>query len=245
MITVEERTVNGIPLIEYKNTDLDVKGLTFMQHGFQSNKIRGGEYMAMNLCRLGYHVVCIDAYKHGDRKEEPYLTGSDFYRLKEAYNVINQTSLDILELSNTEFKAYKTFDMIGVSLGGMVAYLLATRTDKINRLIPVISTPDFYKQAYIAISAAGLEITKVLKQEELDWMEKIDPAKHMDQMVYKQLGIFISEDDDVVPARPVLKFIKQYDSRIDETHIYQHKHNVPREMQEDILSFIAGKQINL
>ena len=245
MITVEERMVNGIPLIEYKNDALEVKGLTFIQHGYESNKIRGGEYMAMNLCRLGYHVVCVDACKHGDRIEEPYITGSEFYRLKDAFNVIDQTTNDILMLSNTEYKAYEMFDMIGVSLGGMIAYLLATRTTKINRLIPIISTPDFYRQAFLAVSSAGLTFDKVFKKTEMAWLESVDPVKNMGNMTYKQLGIFISENDDVVASRPTLKFIKQYENKIDFYKIYAVKHSVPREMQEDVLSFIAGKRINL
>ncbi len=243
-LTVKQHTVEGIPLIEYI-PDETPKGLTFIQHGYESNKIWGTEYLAMNIARLGYHVVSIDAYKHGDRKEEPFVSQSGYYRLKEAFYVIERTADDILYLFNNVFNAYQTFDMLGISLGGMVAYLLATKTDKINRLLPIISTPDFHKQAYYAISSAGIDTAKFFTQEKLDYIESIDPILKRDQWQYNKLALFVSENDDEVPPRPSLKFIKHHKDMIDAFFLYDCKHNVPKRMQQDILSYLAGREIYL
>jgi pimeloyl-ACP methyl ester carboxylesterase len=243
-ITVVEKVINGIPLVEYQS-DGQCKGLTFVQHGYESNKVRGGEFLAMYLARLGYHVVSIDAYKHGDRAEEPFITGTGYYRLKEAFFVIEQTANDIISLFETVYKTYQSFDMVGVSLGGMVGYLVATKTDKVNRLIPIISTPDFHKQAYAAISAAGIDTAKFFTKEKLAYIHSIDPIQHLDKMQYQSLAIFVSDNDDVVPPRPSLKFMKQYHHQIDAAHVYSCKHTVSREMQEDVLSFVAGEKISL
>ncbi|MEC9485138.1 MAG: hypothetical protein UMR38_04620 [Candidatus Izemoplasma sp.] len=243
-ITVTEHVIQGIPLIEYL-PEKKPKGLTFIQHGYESNKVRGTEYLAMNVARLGYHVVSIDAYKHGDRLEEPFISQSGYFRLKEAFHVIEHTADDILKLFNTAFKHYETFDILGISLGGMVAYLLATKTDKINRLLPIISTPDFHKQAYYAISSAGIDTEKFFTQDKLDYIKSIDPILKRNEWQYNELAIFVSENDDEVPPRPSLKFIKHHQDMIDQFFLYDCRHNVPRRMQEDILSYISGNEINL
>lgn len=243
-ITVNERRVDGIPIVEYI-PKTNILGLTFIQHGYESNNIWGTEFLAMHVARLGYHVVSIDAYKHGKRIEEPYITKSGYFRLKEAFLVIEKTADDIVYLFDNEFKTYDMFDMIGISLGGMVAYLLASKTNHINRLIPIISTPDFYTQAYAAISGAGIDTNKFFTKERLAYIKSIDPILKRDYWTYQKLAIFVSENDDVVPARPTLKFIKNHSHMIDYYKIYQRQHNVPKLMQEDILSYIAGHGISL
>ena len=61
----------GIPYSEYRRVDIKSKGLVFIQHGYESNKNKGADYLAINLARIGYTSVAIDAYKHGERIEEP------------------------------------------------------------------------------------------------------------------------------------------------------------------------------
>jgi pimeloyl-ACP methyl ester carboxylesterase len=244
-IIIEEKELSKIPVVEYFPDQATFKGLYFIQHGFESNKTRGADFLAINIARLGYKVVSIDAYKHGNRKEEPYISMSGYYRLKEAFNVIDKTANDILDLFKQHYSAFDQFNIIGVSLGGMVAYLLATRTDKINRLIPVVSTPDFLKQAYYAIGDANIDTKKFFTKDKLQYIDFLDPLPRYKSWKYNELAIFINDNDHMVPPRSTLKFIKNHPDMVTTYQVFNDKHNVSRPMQEALLSYINGKKVTL
>lgn len=242
-LIIQNKILDGIPLNEYYLKNRDYKGLIFVQHGYLSNKEVGGDYLALSLARMGYFVVAIDAYKHGQRKEEPFITGEEKDRLTEVLGVIKRTALDIIKLHRKHYTQYNFFDIIGVSLGGMIAYYLATKTSKIRKLIPVISTPGFYQKAVHALSAAGLDEDIYLQKDAVDFIRSIDPLQNVEKIQYKELFIICGERDNIVPMTESIKFYNEYKSDRVFMRTYETEHVVNREMQKDIYKYIENKNI--
>jgi pimeloyl-ACP methyl ester carboxylesterase len=240
-VILEHKRVDGIPLIEYYK-DKDVhKGLVFVQHGYESTKEQGADYLAIQLARDGFFVVAIDAWKHGERIAEPYVSGSAQERLDEAFVVVKRTALDIIRLHRTHYlKRFDVFDVVGVSLGGMMAFYLATKTKRVKRLVPVISTPDFLAQAYHAVAGAGIDTTSFFTQDKLDFIAAIDPLRHVDTMHYESLHVFAGTKDNVVPMDAVVTFYDEHKTERDTIEVYDVGHTVCREMQAGIRTVLQS-----
>jgi len=237
-IILHSTVKDSIPLLEYYLEKGPYKGLVFVQHGYQSTKERGGDMLSLGFARLGYFVVAIDAFKHGERIQEPYITGSEIDRLNEAFVVVKRTAFDIARLHHNHYRIFDTFDMVGVSLGGMVAYYLATRTPHIRKLVPVISTPDFLAQAKNSVQNSKLDIDTFFTPDKLQFIESINPLTHLDKLMYKELFILCGSQDPVVPMKESVDFYNTHKSKHMNLKIYEVDHTVSREMQKDIYDFI-------
>ena len=140
-ISVYTKEYNGIPNLEYINESAPSKGLLFVQHGYTSSKEEGAEWLAMKFVREEFHVVCVDAYKHGARIEEPFLTKPENEKVISLFEIVPQTAKDIITLFEGKFTTYNHFDYIGISMGGMIGFMLVTFTDKVSKVAPVIGAP--------------------------------------------------------------------------------------------------------
>lgn len=238
-VIVEHQRVEGIPLIEYHREQDTHKGLVFVQHGYESNKEQGADYLAIQLARDGFFVVAIDAWKHGERIAEPYVSGSVQERLDDAFIVVKRTALDVIRLHRNHYMdRFDVFDVIGVSLGGMMACYLATKTKRLRRLMPLISTPDFLRQAYHAVAGAGIDTTTYFTQDKLDFIASIDPLRHLDKMQYQSLHVFVGTRDNVVPMEAMVAFFEEHKRAGDTLRVYDVGHTVSRDMQQDIRTIL-------
>ena len=237
-IVLHNTRKDTIPLLEYYREKGPYKGLVFVQHGYQSTKERGGDMLSLGLARLGYFVVAIDAFKHGERIQEPFVTGTEIERLAEAFVVVKRTALDLVRLHHNHYRIFETFDMIGVSLGGLVAYYLATRTTHIRKLVPVISTPDFLAQARHSLQIAGLDLDTYFTEDKLQFISSINPLNQLEKLTYKELFILCGNTDQIVPMKESVEFYNNHKTEQISLRVYDAEHTVSREMQKDIYNFI-------
>jgi len=105
-------------------------------------------------------------------------------------------------------------------MGGMIAYYLSTQTTHINRLIPVISTPDFCFQSLYQMKQLGIDSTVFFDPKRHRMMDAMNPAKNIDKMTYQSLHIFSSEDDQTIPFRPTIHYYKGQQQETDSIHVY-------------------------
>ncbi|QMS85387.1 alpha/beta hydrolase family protein [Candidatus Xianfuyuplasma coldseepsis] len=238
-VILQSRFIEQIPVLEYYQEQSTHKGLVFIQHGYESTKEYGSDYLALTLARKGYFVVAIDAYKHGERIAEPYISGTAQDRLDEAFIVVKRTALDIIRIHHNAYrKLFPTFDIIGVSLGGMIAYYLATKTTHVRKLVPVISTPDFHTLARYTVGATGLNLDAYFTKDKVDFIESINPISRLHKMHYESMFIACGSHDQVVPMEPTKQFYETHKNARMTMTVYDTDHNVPRDMQLDIFSFI-------
>lgn len=243
-IIVENKIIDNIPLNEYYLDQKGFIGLVFVQHGYQSNKSRGSDLLALNLARLGYKVVSIDAYKHGERIEEPFISMNEYKRFGSVFNVVTRTADDIINLHKAYYEEeFKTYDFIGISMGGMIAFYLATVTDKINKLVPAIGTPSFLEMTKYIVDLGDSEKYNQIVENNLVRIKKIDPVNHVSQMKYTKMFILNTTRDEVVPGKFSEKFYNENKNDKMSFRYYDDVHFINREMTNDILSFISEKKV--
>ena len=245
-LIINNHILNDVPINEYYLEKGNKKGLVFIQHGFQSNKSRGADYLAINVARLGYFVIAVDAYKHGDRIEEPYITGADYLRYADAYNVVDKTSNDIIKLYEDYYKSdYNGFDIIGVSMGGFIAYSVAIKCNYVKKLLPVITTPNFMKLATTRTNVPGLEEYLSELENHLEMIKSIDPITRIDELKYESMFMLNGTLDSVIDYHPTVEFYEQYKNDNISLKLYEEGHAVNRKMQVDILEYISNEKVVL
>lgn len=245
-VIIEEHNYNGIPYNKYFNDQEPSRGLVIIQHGFESNKNRGADYLAVKLARRKYTVISVDAFKHGERIEEPFITQEEFKRFKEAFNVIKQTAEDIVKLYDEVFsKEFDNFDLIGVSMGGMIAYHVAMLTGSISKLIPVISTPMIDAFAmWLLEEENNIEFYKAY-EEMRDTVSIIDPVDKFDQLKYDTMLVLNGTQDKTVPHIFSQDYFAKHHTKNIEFKLYEDKHIVNKDMQKDIIEFITNEKVVL
>lgn len=243
-VIINNRVIDRIPLNEFYLEDMEYKGLIFVQHGYMSTKEWGSDYLALPLARLGYFVVCIDSYKHGERIEEPFLSKDEFACMKDVPAVIKWTALDIIKLHKHHYAHFDKFDMIGVSLGGMIAYYLATKTDNVRKLVPVISTPALMNKAVETLKTIGLNPQDFLNESATNFINSIDTINRLEKLKYEELFMLVGKNDTVVPYQDTLDFYEKHQHKDMTLKVYDIDHNVDREMQIDIFTYIEKQKDN-
>lgn len=241
-LLIETKTHNSIPYIEYfLETGCD-QSLVFVQHGFQSTKEKGGDYLALTLARNGHRVVALDAFKHGERIAEPYISKPIALRYAEIFHVVDQTANDILTIYNEKFKEnYPLFDMIGVSMGGFIAYSVALRSNHVHKLVPTITTPMFLKLAKTRRNVKEVEEYQKHIKPHLGFIESIDVYARKESLQFHELLILSGEKDPIIPIEDSVTFFRELVNRKATMHVYDEVHSVNREMQNEIFNFISEK----
>lgn len=230
---ITEFTFKSIPVKVYSHPN--PKRLIFINHGIVGSKERIQTMFGVNLARLGYEVVAIDACKHGERGEAPFKPYDEQGAMKELFDIVKKTSEDVMRLYHAKYKAtYPVFDILGVSMGGYVAYYTATQTDHVEYLIPIISSPDF---------------TKGLHHEEnydfeagvLDKVASMNPADHPERFKFKEACALVGGKDDLIPKAHTESFVKNNDALPIDFRVYDTPHKVTPRMQEDIVAFLKAR----
>ena len=242
-LIVETKVLDGIPLNEYYAENVDHLGLVILQHGFQSNKSQGGDYLAMKLARRGFFVITLDAYKHGDRIEEPFISEPVYKRYIELYKVIDRTSDDIIFIHDKYYKdRFPRYDLIGVSMGGFIAFVTSYKTNLINKLVPTITTINLTHLAENRNNSTDPEHYFDEIEEHLDFIREIDPSNHIDQLQYKSCFITSGKDDPIIGYTHNEKYARHNKDKVI-FKLYDCGHETPWDMQQDIISFLKDEKV--
>jgi esterase/lipase len=224
----------NIPIIELLSDH--PKGLFILMHGHFGNKSLnqfGG--LAEQIHDLGFDVVTLDAYKHGERLEAPYILNNPRETTYEMVSVIEETLKDIVYLYTHHYsKRTQHVSILGISMGGHIAFLL-NRLLQLEFCIPIIGSPDLYKHYEMKKSAilgeTMNEIVPKLKSLTLD-AKAFTPSHAF---------ILNGEYDDVVSFEPAKSFIQPLNH---ENYVYQGYpcgHELTQAMIEDIISFVRSR----
>jgi uncharacterized protein len=234
---IKKETLEGLNTLQYISESADK--LLFLQHGIFGSKEKIMNLLGVSFVKLGYHVIGIDAHKHGSRLAEPFISKDNDLCELDASNVVRQTAEDILTIYEKHFKShYKTFDIAGISMGGLTAYYLSTITKDINHLIALISSPKLLEATKHRLPENHQELypnsEQVLKQ-----VEAMDPSKNVDDMHFRTLIMFSGKEDKIIPYQQSESFYQTYkDTKNIIFKTYKTDHKINKKMHEDLLDLL-------
>ncbi len=165
--TFEKIVIDGfdtkIPFYLIKPLNGKKNNFVFLLHGATSSKDSwiypmssySKNYIKLkdSLLSLGYSVIIPDAKYHGERSYESNfespVTFISTQETQKVYNLFSTTVKDIRIImdyvqSNLESDT-ATFDVIGYSMGGMIAVLLNSIDDRLNRVVACVVPLDLQK----------------------------------------------------------------------------------------------------
>lgn len=145
--------LDGIPLTTYYYNDGEAKPLIFFFHGFSGERKAGIADRGQKLAQLGFFVVSMDAYLHGERTTKFFTDASYGDKQKEIVNIQMHTAQDAIHLYNKYYKNHQYIRgtevyAMGVSMGGGTALYLASIMDNLNTVVSIVGSPsfvDFYR----------------------------------------------------------------------------------------------------
>ena len=206
-IDIERYEHDGIPVLVYSLGGYDK--LIFVNHGLFGNKDTVMKLVGPTLVRLGYKVVSIDAYKHGERGQHPYKDMAD-ETLSELhiFDVVRQTASDLLKIRDEKYPEFEHFDVLGISMGGYLAYYLATLTADIRHLIPIISSPAFMKSRVFDSPDEHQNIDSTEIEAVKKRIERMDPSFQPEELSFEKAIVFNGKHDTTVPPEHTETFIR-------------------------------------
>jgi pimeloyl-ACP methyl ester carboxylesterase len=208
----EKGSVEGIPTLSCFNTDKKTgpRPLVFLSHAFQSSKEFWQDKLAF-LAAAGYFAVAMDNKGHGERN------GPDFksqvftkhgFNLYEVRRLIKETADDIPILID-HFITHKTIDaarigMLGVSMGGFIAFRALVIEKRISVATPVIASPYFDETPRDVPLANRPEINRALEA----YSQKYSPAGFAERFYPRAVLIQVGGRDKHLDAGRVEQFYK-------------------------------------
>ncbi len=235
--TILKRTLEGIDTLEYTSKKADK--LMFLQHGIHGNKQKIMHLLGLSFVKLGYHVIAIDAAKHGSRLEEPFASKDEDLCELDTMNVVKTTALDIRAIHDNHFKKeFAAFDIIGVSMGGLIGYYLSTITDRIDQLVAMISSPDFKAAALYKFPPERRAKYPEKSAEAERLVDAMNPAERTEEMTFNRLIMVSGEHDRVIPYSHSERFKQDNPDRDIIFTLYDTDHSIVKAMHDDILRWL-------
>ncbi|HAX72231.1 MAG TPA: hypothetical protein DCY20_01770 [Firmicutes bacterium] len=242
-LMIEDEIINGVPLTHYRIDDDMPRKLIIGCHGFMSNRFSTISDIALQLARLGFHIVTLDAYMHGERGDSSFLEASNEEQGEKIFDIIFHTANDIKGLvehlkQKPEINTNK-IGITGISMGGMTSYLCAAMIPEIQVVAEMIGTSDYLTFVH--------DILEDPEQIELyqEKLQQIAPYNPID-LLLKQDPIPIlmchGRQDEVVPINSVNQAYKRLATHYKEKECkeqlkylkYFCKHEVPSEMKRAV-----------
>jgi esterase/lipase len=227
--------VLGIPVNEMLQSH--PRGIFFLMHGHFGNKSFAQFIgLAEQLFALWFDVVSIDAYKHGERLQPPYIKNDAIETTLEMVTVVEQTLKDIVHLYQHHYiKHSQQVSILGVSMGGHISFLLNRFLD-LEFCIPIIGSPNLrlhYDEKKRPILGNRLhEIEQKLDELTLK-TEEFNPRYAL---------VLNGEHDDVFSYEPAKSFMDKihYDHY---SYIgYPCGHELTPTMIQDIITYVRSKR---
>ncbi len=202
-----KKYIDGVPIIEYFDETLNnYKGIVFLIHGHTGCKeLKGLESIVEGFVQRGCFLVSLDAYKHGERILEPYVTKDYIEKTIAMPEVILHTIDDLVNLYRNYYKEISTHvTVIGISMGGHIAFQIPKYMPEVSVIIPLIGSPDIVNH---------YKVTKrdFLKERISECIDNVNRLEITDTSSYMsvKIGAFNGDLDQIVDSKFVVMFINR------------------------------------
>lgn len=234
----KKKKILNVPLEEYfDETRSSYLGVVFLVHGHTGSKeFEDLQNLPIGFMKRGYFVVSIDAYKHGARIEEPYLTKSALEMSVAMPEVMMHTIQDIIGLFKNHYKRISPNLIVsGTSMGGHISFQMPSYCNEVVGIFPFIGTPD--------IRSHYFETKKEILGDAIDRCRNLVDAlsiKELNPYMDVVIGIYNGSIDPIVESKFVRPFFDNLEAKYHphlELKEYPVGHEVTNAMIEDMFSF--------
>jgi hypothetical protein len=239
MINLSEEKYKDISYnIVFKN-ETQNKPVIFFFHGFGGNRNLGPSGQDEVFARMGYCVVVMDAYEHGDRRSEAYETFDNSTRQAMIIDIEIKTAHDAVSLYNHLEETGKIsrdypLGIYGVSMGGAIVFYLASIFDKVKVLVSIVGSPSFVDFYQYKQEVYGFPKNREY-HERLKKYHDYDPLINYQKLLNKHIFMSVGLQDRIVP----LDYAKALSKKIDTVYQeYDLGHESNQEMLEQANKFV-------
>ena len=212
-IEFETDDVAGIPILSCYSSDEDIgsRPLVILSHAFQSSKEFWQDKM-LSLARAGYYTVALDNRGHGERKGPDFQSivfEIDGFNLYEVRRLIKETADDVPILID-HFITHDNVNaerigMIGLSIGGFVAFRALLIDNRIGVAAPVIASPYLDEKPRDVPLVNRPEINRALD----DYSREFSPAYYPGHFYPRAVLIQVGGQDKHLDADRVRLFYEK------------------------------------
>ena len=229
--------INGIPVLDIYKDDGSTKPVIFFTHGLGGYK-EGVAYILTLFANNGYRAIGIDALSHGEREEKESMF----------FEIVYQTANDLALVFDYYIKNNVIIDnnyaVSGVSMGGMISYVFATKDDFDPKMVVGISTCgnfDLFWDSYLSYTKVinGIDnLDESIQNEDMEIADKINPSKKINRFNNKKVLIYHSFDDELIKYDKELDFyykLKDAGTDVEMISYDGYGHSIPDEFVEVML----------
>jgi dienelactone hydrolase len=242
---IKIKAIGELPTLHLFRDDRQPKPIVIYGHGFRSHSRRHLERL-YKLAESGFYVFALDAEGHGlraatgtphipTRDEDPWTADIFFNSLFKLSSEI-ETSLARLEEQSDLHAGQADLTRIGamgVSMGGYLAWHLASKLSAVKAICPLIATPEW--KFYDSWSGIGL------KPETAARVELESPHQRPQAFREKAVQIHSATEDQISPISGSRAFYHTLNALGDcdvEFHTYRANHEVSSLMINRSIDFL-------
>lgn len=249
MIIIEKKIIQHIPVMEmveekYKNDKLP---LVFFFHGLTNQKEKGLE-PGYALATNGMRAVIPDAYRHGERKIEPYdgEPASEFWSV--VMHNIKEFPLIVEDYVQKGLADINKISVTGLSLGGITTCVALTQFPWIHSAGCLMGSPDPIGLSHWALQSHWVEGLPPIDKEKVDALmapfEPLSLKKHPEAIANKPFYIWHGTADESVPFQQMQHFVRSVEEEAFATNIHFEiaagaGHKVPYAIFESMAKFLG------
>lgn len=234
--------LDGIPISTYEVENGNKKPLIYFFHGFTGNKDANIMGRGEILANLGYYVVAIDAYMHGERMTNFDKNRSNINKYEDIIEVVIQTAEDAKKLFHKYFRYYEniitdSYHAYGVSMGSLISFYLGTIDTKLKTIVGLVPTPsfiDFYKDKAIKYNFNH----GFIYDKKINYYKEIDPLKNYKLLENKNIFMACGLHDDVVNPKYAIKLNELLPNT--KIKFYETGHVSTKEMLDDSFNYLKN-----
>jgi len=249
MITTK-KYANSIPYFECVSHQGQSTQVYLLLHGFEQSKAMDFGQLPKRLTDLGYVVIIPDLDFHGERKKEPFLTGSFDQKVWMMFSLFQSAPIELNDWMEREYGHFPDWTVGGFSMGAILALKLASMNPRFRSVHAMNGTP---KLENLLSKSHRDWVMKHWTKEQLQvyhtFFEEPYIPPYLPHYASIHYLIQLGQEDEYVNLDDNLAFIQTLQEH-HHPHIRFHlypstKHEITQAMEEDAIHYFSTRKRTL